>query len=82
MPVREPTQMEWRVATALWLDDHMSDTRDDGWKVFLPSARAAIRAMREPTAEMVSGNRDDDNLMREDWRALIDAASPEITDEL
>lgn len=84
--MREPTEMEWRVAIALWLDDHTSDTRDDGWKVFLPSARAAIRAMREPTREMVlSGNMpgfnfDDDDLSAA-WQEMIYAASPEVTDD-
>jgi hypothetical protein len=59
----------------------MSDTRDDGWKVFLPSARAAIRAMREPTAKMAF-TADHDGRWAEQWRRMIDAASPEITDEL
>jgi len=70
---REPTEMELRVARALSEKVVSMDQ--------LVMARAAIRAMREPTEEMVVAGYDNaygrgaDLCL--DYGAMIDAASPQ-----
>lgn len=87
----EPTEMELRVARAIFaavaedFDKLSGFVRMDA----LSQARAAIRAMREPTEEMVTagfvaGNEADDPYGPGNhavtaapvWQAMIDAASP------
>jgi len=56
----EPTEMELRVARCICATyrypgfDPASDVVSESWEVFLDSARAAIRAMRSPTTEMLT----------------------------
>ena len=48
------------------------------WQSLVIAARAAILAMREPTAEMldaVAGGLPDLGHIEEDWRAMIDCAA-------
>lgn len=95
---REPTEMERRVATALSvlaaMDYHGKDFCDEirkeaegHWSGYVSEARTAIRAMREPTDEMVHQVRMrlEHQLMDpgvkgwliRPWQELIDAASPD-----
>lgn len=73
---RAPTEMELRVAKAL--DDVI-----DGWYDAQSNlntvdlARAAIRAMREPTEEMIEAGFDEDGGRYITWIKMIYAASPE-----
>jgi hypothetical protein len=87
-----PTEMELRVCDAITLDLHNQKKpikhHPDGRSYIefdtRSAARAAIRAMREPTPEMMS---ECENLHgpltrceihpSEMWTAMIDAASPE-----
>ena len=91
--MREPTEMELRVAKAIIDSGIRGDLADDEWTLL--AARAAIRAMREPTNIMVNlGYRHkyviDDMVAHPDvvgwhehrelaerYRAMTDAASPE-----
>ena len=70
---REPTEMELRVAEAMG-----GVGCDDYW---VGLARAAIRAMREPTTEMLRDALIGMPVRTEPaaaiWEVLIDAASPE-----
>tara|TARA_R110000868_G_scaffold95522_3_gene262651 strand:- start:12540 stop:12827 length:288 start_codon:yes stop_codon:yes gene_type:complete len=91
---REPTDMEERVARAICTEiceDHLASGfagpqdfqkgLDVDWPEYLPTARAAIRAMREPTTEMLreaglgaTSSTEDIAYM---WETMIDAASPQ-----
>jgi hypothetical protein len=89
---REFTEIETRVAKALFALENRSltgwtfekETRDSElFDYWIASARAAIRAMREPTDEMVNaaephmGGKSGFAAVTEDaWLAMIDAASP------
>jgi hypothetical protein len=80
----KPTEMELRVAKAAY-----ESVYDDGWdnayeghqEMCLTAARAAIRAMREPTFRMIdegATSSDETCMYPEDvWNAMIDAASPQ-----
>ena len=90
----EPTEMEMRVAKAICrevCEDHLAsgfagpqdfqNGLDADWREYLPTARAAIRAMREPTFRMIDegATSSDEICMYPEnvWRAMIDAASPQ-----
>lgn len=75
---REPTEMEARVGNAILRVIGAEEPH-----ILLEAARAAIRAMREPTAEMTTvGDRTIQNYYTEPddftnaWRSAVDAASP------
>ena len=77
---RAPTEMETRVAEAIKSADYSKPTGGLG-ATYLSLARAAIRAMREPTTEMlreagmvVAGNTEAHATV---WETMIDAASPQ-----
>lgn len=82
--MREPTEMETKVWRAMSMEEFYSvDEGDDGIPRGLKVARAAIRAMREPTREQeIVMNK----LLGPDtpptrrwgwvWESMIDAASP------
>ncbi len=87
--MREPTEMELRVTQAICCAD--SASRGEPGECAYPEcgcadipgmARAAIRAMREPTESMTdtgmgyAGNDDILCAVGIAWRAMIDAASP------
>lgn len=90
MVERSPTEMEKKVAKAIfdgwphmivgltrrkWEDIGPND-KDATW---FPLARAAIRAMREPTKEMMSPQVHGElwsGDMASFWQAMTDAASP------
>lgn len=87
----EATEMEERVARAICLKDDDGRDGDDYWEAYLDHARAAIRAMREPTNDMLSAmapkygpliGRDENeinNFIRgcvDVWKLMIDAGSP------
>jgi len=72
---REPTEMELRVLLAI--SEYHSGNAEEGMKI----TRAAIRAMRTPTTEMlreagmvVAGNTEAHATV---WEIMIDAASPQ-----
>ena len=74
------TEMETRVAEAIKSADYSKPTGGLG-ATYLSLARAAIRAMREPTTEMLreaglgaTSSTEDIAYM---WEAMIDAASPQ-----
>jgi len=78
--VREPTEMELRVAKVLY-DDLCSDpdnTIPEGYAIEL--AQAAIRAMREPTSGMLEAEAKlyvgNGAYAGNTWHAMIDSASP------
>ena len=88
---RAPTEMELRVAKILLIGDGVSmpsgkvrdwiDLSNVQRNSYLKTARAAIRAMRVPTTEMlreagmvVAGNTEAHATV---WETMIDAASPE-----
>lgn len=88
---RDPTEMELRVAESLWIADAggrrlepWSDI-DPEWQArWVRSARAAIRAMREPTTDMLREAGIGSLVTTEEnagtWEVMIDAASPpEVT---
>lgn len=52
----DPSEMVERVARAIWLSNHGGNPLpdDDGWRHWIPDARVAIAAMREPTEAMLS----------------------------
>lgn len=81
------SEMIERVAKALSVADGnhpeaCSNDEDETqmWTLYVSDARAAISAMREPTAKMVEAawRRNDDNdgkeADRENWQSMIDAA--------
>ena len=70
---REPTEMELRVAKAIRACDENPKTGP--LATYEELARAAIRAMRVPTTEMMSGYNSFLTQI-ENWQAMIDAASP------
>lgn len=64
-----------------WEEDRQGN-RTYNWEVCIPSARAAIEAMREPTGKMVSAgvkheNWSDYGAVRSIYGAMIDAALEE-----
>ena len=70
----EPTEMELRVAKAI-SGFGLGEDR-------IAVARAAIRAMREPTADMIGPGKgallyEGAAEIKQSWRSMIDAASPE-----
>ncbi len=91
---RAPTEMETRVAKAICreiAEDHLAsgfagpqdfqDGLDADWCEFLPTARTAIRAMRDPTPEMIGAEFVYKNCQMcggasELYPRMIDAASP------
>lgn len=81
---RPPTEMELRVARAICsergLDPDISFRSPyyPEWLDWVDEARAAIRAMREPTKEQImAANGWSDAVTIEDvYKAMIDAASP------
>lgn len=90
--MRDPTEMEMRVAKAMQErlfdrrpgfvdDDNLSGVSIDGSIDLYAFARAAIRAMREPTDAMRDAEFalyiGDGKYSGNTWRAMIDAASPE-----
>ena len=75
------TEMINRVARAICvanLGEH-SDADDHSWQVYIPEARAAIAAMRDPMMSMIHAITEDKSPMAADaiavdWRAMIDEA--------
>lgn len=63
-----PTEMELRVANTL-MNEIGSDPE---YSDFIRAARAAVRAMRDPSEEMSN----QDGLCHAIWIRMIDAASP------
>ena len=86
---REPTEMELRVAKALWEhegdDTGMHDSGRYSVENYVSLARAAIRAMRMPTTEMLREAGMGATCSTEDiafmWETMIDAASPPEEDK-
>jgi hypothetical protein len=74
---REPTEMELRVAKAIRACDENDKTGP--LATYEELARAAIRAMREPTTEMKDAGHPEDGPLKPyfAWIAMIDAASPQ-----
>ena len=81
---REPTEMETRVAMAL--SDASYNAKDGRGMPAMPRiqrgidlqlARAAIRAMREPTDKMIEAGFDEDGGRYITWIKMIYAASPQ-----
>ena len=89
---REPTEMETRVASVLmerameyittpaWAERSWQQS-NEGRAHYIKMARAAIRAMRTPTTEMlreagmaIAGNTEAHATV---WETMIDAASPQ-----
>ncbi|CAB4167820.1 hypothetical protein UFOVP868_54 [uncultured Caudovirales phage] len=89
---RAPTEMELRVAKVLmeramdyittpaWAERSWQQT-NEGRAHYINTARAAIRAMREPTTKMLREAGMDGVCSTEDvafmWGEMIDAASPQ-----
>lgn len=71
---RAPTEMELRVAKAIRACDENPKTGP--LATYEELARAAIRAMRTPTTEMLLGYNSFLTQI-ENWQAIIDAASPQ-----
>lgn len=61
-------EMVERVARAIWFEDAPEDEFDDVKLVYTEIARAAIKAMREPTKAMLDAGDIGD------WDTMIDAA--------
>jgi len=92
MVTRAPTEMELRVAKVLmeramdyittpaWAERSWQQT-NEGRAHYINTARAAIRAMREPTTEMLRAcglfALGTDKEIAFTWQEMIDAASPE-----
>lgn len=82
--MRQPTEMELRAAEALAVARGCRWERcgDNDREMVIEEARAAIRAMREPTDEMrmAAPPRVLEKLAYRDlgdtWKSMIDAASP------
>ena len=82
------TDMVEKVARALCAQQWPEFTQvqiDHGWTKFIPAARAAIQAMREPSEAMISAGGYNRPFQNDDWkagniaaasgyRAMIDAA--------
>ena len=75
------TEMVERVARAMAEDDRLGAVADgpgvlrQSWRAYVPMARAAIEAMREPTELMVAAaNRNNHPRDVDTWRTMIDAA--------
>ena len=69
MPQFNPSMIE-RVARAL-----AASLGGDDWRAFVPAARAAVSAMREPTMGMLDAalpDMPDWGYLPDDWRAMID----------
>ena len=81
MVTRAPTEMELRVAKAICNVSNRAPWADENYDLFLDEARAAIRAMRKPTTEMLRDALIGMPVRTEPaaaiWEVLIDAASPE-----
>lgn len=75
---REPTEAEINVAMALAQCDGIKPS-PGAPKQYLTKARAAIRALHEPTYAMRCSYRQMDTA-HENYQHYIDAASPKITD--
>jgi hypothetical protein len=79
--MRQPTEMEMRVARALLGANGV--TAEHIGEITLSQARAAIAAMREPSALMVVRGDDNEDYYNDGaevvWRRMINAASPEQT---
>ena len=82
----QPTKMEDRVARAIAVadgvpSDYLTTARDAYLNIapYINMARAAIRAMREPTAEMLDEGHPPDGPLKPlfAWRVMIDTASPQ-----
>ena len=90
---REPTEMEKRVALAIYErktvmpNGELHLMKKKPWEKlqnisrvkYLNDARAAIRAMREPTTEMKDAGHPEDGPLHPyfAWIAMINAASPQ-----
>jgi hypothetical protein len=74
--IREPTEMELRVAEAIKSVDDSKPTGGLGAS-YLSLARAAIQAMREPTEKMIEAGFDEDGGRYITWIKMIYAASPQ-----
>ena len=75
--MREPTEMELRVAKAIIDSGIRGDLADDEWTLL--ASRVAIRAMRSPTEDILEAGakaHPDDKMYERCWNAMIDAASP------
>jgi len=72
----KPTEMELRVAEAI---KSVDDSKPKGGlgASYLSLARAAIRAMREPTEKMIEAGFDEDGGRYITWIRMIYAASPQ-----
>jgi hypothetical protein len=72
----KPTEMELRVAEAI---KSVDDSKPKGGlgASYLSLARAAIRAMREPTEKMIEAGFDEDGGRYITWIKMIYAASPQ-----
>jgi hypothetical protein len=71
--------MLFRVAQAIAKADGTAD-----WQSRIEAARAAIRAMREPTPDMIEaaiGPSPDLGFLEEDWRRMIDSVVSSCVDE-
>lgn len=69
MPFKDPCMIE-EVARAI-----AKSLGGGDWRVFVPAARAAVAAMREPTADMLDAaipDAPDWGYLPKDWRAMID----------
>ena len=87
----EPTEMEMRVALAIYKrktvmpNGELHLMKKTPWEKlqnisrvkYLNDARAAIRAMREPTEEMIEAGFDEDGGRYITWIRMIYAASPQ-----
>lgn len=74
---REPTEMELRVAEAMFVDANGPSVPFEqyvGRELWLKSARVAIRAMRHATDEMNEAAQW--SIPTFIWEAMIDTASP------
>lgn len=74
MTINSPSMTE-RVARAIAESMGESD-----WRPFVSAARAAVGAMREPTADMLEAaipDTPDWGYLPEDWRAMIDHVAQE-----
>lgn len=89
---REPTEMELRVARSIYKEATTTSFAPNGWdfdtntrpqtrKRWLRIARAAIRAMREPTVTMMQAPRTKSVAHAvKCYGAMIDAASPPLNE--
>ena len=74
MPAYSPSMTE-RVARAI-----AAAMGSDDWRPYVEAARAAVIAMREPTADMLEAalpDMPDWGYLPEDWRAMIDHVAGE-----